>query len=392
MGGVAVTGVTRGIDWLLDPSTFPVRLGILLVSAIGYLFLLADAPTVKDWLIAVASVLVTAGSGRRPLATSLLTTGVLILGYTLGDTGPVVPKIAAAIALTELAARRGGPPPLLGGLALCAAYFFHPDGSPGAMVYRALVMAVLPVLIGGLLRTTQESAARARREADELARARDAEVRAARATERAAIARELHDLIAHHISSTVLRVGVARHALPAAPPAILEVLDDIHTSGKETLDDLRTLVTVLRDPGAGAESFVTPADLPLALAAVVDRMRAVTPRIDADIDPAVPGVDALVGLTLLRLTQEGLANVVKHAGPGTTTRLSITMTPDSVRFRLTDSGPAAPVRLPGDQRSGIGLLGLRERVGLLGGSFTAGPAGPGWQLTATLPHRTGGTP
>ncbi|MEV0047412.1 histidine kinase [Nocardia rhamnosiphila] len=383
-------GVTRGIDWLLDPRQLPVRLLVLLASAVGCLLFLTDAPTTTDWALAVAAVLVTAGSARLPLATALAATGVLMLGFTIGEIGPVVPKVAAALALAELAARRWGGSAVLGGFALAAAYLLHTEGGPAATVYRATVMALLPVLLGAVLRTTRESAARARREAAELAHRRETEVVAARATERAAIARELHDLIAHHISSTVLRVGVARHALTSAPPAVLEVLDDIHRSGKETLHDLRTLVTVLRDPGAGAASFVDPAGLPVAITAVVERTRLVVPRIDLELDPDISTVDALTGLTLLRLAQEGTANVVKHAGPETTARLSITAGPDPVEFRLSDSGPATGTAQLAPPGSGMGLIGLRERVGLLGGTLTAEPAGSGWLLTASLPGEPGG--
>lgn len=381
--------MTRGIDWLLDPRQLPVRLLVLLVAAVGCLLFLTDTPTPTDLTIAATAVLVTAGSVRFPLTTALAATGVLVLGFTVGDSGPAVPKVAAALALTELAARRGGPAPVLGGFALAAAYLFHTAGGPGATVYRATVMALLPVLLGSVLRTTRESAARARRDAAELARRRDAEVSAVRATERAAIARELHDLIAHHISSTVLRVSVARHASVSAPPALLEVLDDIHSSGTATLHDLRTLVAVLRDPDAGAESFVEPAGLPVAISAVVQRTRLVVADIELELDPAVSTVDALTGLTLLRLTQEGTANVVKHAGPRTTARLSITAGPGPVEFRLSDSGPPPGTGHPVVPGSGVGLIGLRERVGLLGGTFGAGPIGPGWLLEASLPSKAG---
>ncbi|MGW5381826.1 sensor histidine kinase [Nocardia sp. NPDC003963] len=382
-------GVLRGIDWLLEPRQSLVRLLVLLAAAVGCLLFLSDAPTATDWALAVAAVLATAGSARLPLATSAAVTGILLLGFTVGEIGPVVPKVAAALALTELAVRRGGAAAALGGSALAAVYLFHTEGGPAATVYRAAVMALLPVLLGAVLRATRESAARARREAAELAQRRETEVVAARATERAAIARELHDLIAHHISSTVLRVSVARHALTSAPPAVLEVLDDVHRSGKETLHDLRTLVTVLRDPGAGAESFVDPAGLAVAITAVVERTRLVVADIELELDPAVSTVDALTGLTLLRLTQEGTANVVKHAGARTTVRVSIVAGPGPVEFRLSDSGPPAGAAQPVTPGSGVGLIGLRERVALLGGTFDAAPVGPGWLLTARLPGGRG---
>ncbi|WP_282784723.1 MULTISPECIES: histidine kinase [unclassified Nocardia] len=382
---VESTGMRRGIEWMLDARSIPIRLLVLTALAAGCLLLLTRTTDPLDWAIALASVLLTAGGVRWPLATALTTTAVLMVGFEFGHTGPVVAKVAAAIALTELAARHRGWRPLLGAAVLAGAYLLHPGESAAATAYRAAVMAGLPLLIGSLLRTARDSAARARHQAHELAQRRESEVAAARALERTAIARELHDLIAHHVSSTVLRVGIARHALPDAPPAVLEVLDDIHASGRETLADLRKLVTVLRDPNGDDESFLAPADLPDALAAAVERARRLGIRTHAEVDAAITDVDALTGLTLLRLTQEGLANTVRHAGPGARAALTIVRHDEKVDFTLRDQGSAART---GDGPPGVGLIGLRERVELLGGAFTAAAVTGGWRVTAQLPTRS----
>ncbi|RDI46293.1 signal transduction histidine kinase [Nocardia mexicana] len=374
------TGVLRGIEWVLSPRSVPVRLAVLVALGAGCLFWLSDSAAPVDWAIGLAAVVATAGGVRWPLATSLATTGILVLGFELGHTGPVVAKVAAAVALTELAARRGNWQPWLGAAALAGAYLLHRTGGAGATGYRAVVMAGLPLLLGGLLRGALDSAARARRAAAEMAQHRIAEVAAARAAERTAIARELHDLIAHHVSSTVLRVGVARHALPEAPPAVREVLDDIHASGKETLDDLRKLVTILRDPDGAGESFVAPGDLPAAIEAAVARTRRLGPRVDTEVGD-VAAVDALSALTVLRLTQEGLANVVKHGGRHAVARLGIAVD-DGVDFLLTSEGAPATVTA-----GGVGLIGLSERVQLLGGTLNSGPTATGWRLAAHLPGR-----
>ncbi|MFC9896839.1 sensor histidine kinase [Nocardia sp. NPDC127579] len=372
----------RGLDWLLDARSLPIRLAVLLVLGAGYLLLLVDAPSGLDWAIAVLSVLAVAGGARWPLATSLCATALLLLGFEFGQTGPAVSKVAAAVALAELAVRKRGWPPLLGAVALAGAYLAHPAGGVAATGYRAIVMAAAPLLLGVLLRVAGDNARRARREAAELTQRRESEIAAARAVERTAIARELHDLIAHHVSSTVLRVGVARHAVPDAPPALLEVLDDIHASGKATLVDLRKLVTILRDPQAGGESFVAPADLPEAIGEAVRRARGLGLRIDAEVSTGISAVDAPVGLTLLRLTQEGLANTVKHAGTAAAARLAISGTADGVDFLLCDNGSGA---VPPSGAGGVGLIGLRERVALLGGSLAAGATATGWRLAAHLP-------
>ncbi|WP_433665182.1 sensor histidine kinase [Nocardia sp. CA-128927] len=386
---VSSAGVTRGVESWLDVRFLPVRLLVLAVAAVGCLLFLADSPSVLDWTIGLLAVLVTAGGVRWPFLTSLLVSGLLLLGFEIGDTGPVVAKVAAAIALVELSTRRSGWQPWLAACALAGAYLLHPSGDLAANGYRAVVMAGAPVLIGMLLRTAREGADHARREAHEIAQRRDAEVAAARALERTAIARELHDLVAHHVSSTVLRVGVARHAMPDAPPGALEVLDDIHASGKETLADLRRLVAILRDPAMTGDSFIAPADLPAALAAVVDRARQLGITVDAEVTEDVIDVDAVLALTLLRLTQEGVSNIAKHAGSGTAAQLTIAMQDGDVRFTLRDKGSSPkPRNGAAANRSGghgLGLIGLHERVELLGGEFTAARVGTEWQLAARLP-------
>ncbi|MEV5837082.1 histidine kinase [Nocardia sp. NPDC052112] len=379
---MADSGVTRGVDWLLDVRALPVRIGVLSASGIGCLLLLSDAPGPVDWIIGLLAVFVTAAGVRWPFATSLLVTGLLVLGYEIGATGPVVPKVGAAIALTELAARRSGWQPWVAAGALGAAYLLHPSGAQAATVYRALVMAGAPLLIGHLLYAAREGADRARQLAGEISQRREADIAAARAMERTAIARELHDLIAHHVSSTVLRVGVARHAVPDAPPAVREVLDDIHASGTETLADLRLLVSVLRDPAMAGESFIAPTDLPAAIAAVAERAGQLGTNVAVEVDDAVTAVDALRSLTLLRLAQEGVANVVQHAGSGASARLAITTRADgTVDFVLRDDGMQTSM----GNRQGLGLVGLRERIELLGGEFIAGPGDSGWRLDASLP-------
>ncbi|WP_231387141.1 sensor histidine kinase [Nocardia sp. BMG111209] len=378
-------GVARGIEWLFHERSLPVRLPALLLLATGCLLWLGNSPTIVDWALGLLAVAATVGGARRPLTTSLLTTGLLVLGFELGHTGPLVGKAAAAVALTELALRRGGWRPWLGAGALAAAYLLHPAGGAAAIGYRAVVMAGLPLVIGALLRNALDSAARAHRIADEIAARRRAEVAAARTAERSAIARELHDLIAHHVSSTVLRVGVARHALPQAPAAVLEVLDDIHSSGRETLADLRKLVAVLRDPRQTDTTLITAAELPEAIEAVVRRTCRLGPVVTTEIGD-VATVDPVTAHTLLRLTQEGLANVVRHAGLGATARLTVTVG-DGIDFSLSDNGSGAEPAPAGPGPAGLGLIGLAERVELLGGSMTAGPVATGWRLHACLPGR-----
>ena len=106
-------------------------------------------------------------------------------------------------------------------------------------------------------------------------------------------------------------------------------------------------------------------------------------RVEAELDPALADLDARTALALLRLTQEGLANVARHAGTAAQARLRIRRVGGAVEFELSDSG--APNGLSGAVRPGHGLIGLRERVEVLGGRLQAGPAEHGWRLQASVP-------
>jgi signal transduction histidine kinase len=389
--------MTRWIVRLFDASASPVRLVALLVLSVGYLVLLRDPtapPSAVDWAFALGSVLASAASTRWPLATSLAESGLLAAAFQLGDTGPVVVKIAASLALFELAVRRAGWPLAVAAAALTAVYFLHPDRDPLALLYRATVVTGAPLLLGAYVRSARELATQAQREAAERERRRQADIAAAKAAERTAIAREMHDLVAHHVASMVLRVGVAQHVLDPADPNVRAVLDDIHASSSAALADLRRLVAVLRDPGLGGDTgLVQAAELPAALATIVERSRQVGLEVTTELDAPLATLDAVRGLAVLRVTQEGLTNVAKHAGPAAHAQVTIQMDGEgAVTIQITDDGGPAmahsaepPGRRGPGGAAGHGLIGMRERVELLGGSLHAGPHGRGWRLLALLP-------
>jgi signal transduction histidine kinase len=193
----------------------------------------------------------------------------------------------------------------------------------------------------------------------------------------------LHDLVAHHVASIVLRVGVARDVLEIGDPRVRQVLDDVHATGSGALSDLRRLVAVLRDPGSSdSTAFVDPEGLLVALRSAVERGQQLGLTVDAEIDPAVVELDARTAHAVLRLAQEGLANVAGHAGTAARACLSIRVHGEQVAFDLQDFGGGASARTPA---GGHGLVGLRERVEVLGGSLRAEPTESGWRLTALVP-------
>ncbi|MFB9303584.1 sensor histidine kinase [Kibdelosporangium philippinense] len=343
------------LDQFFDRRAVPLRLAVL-VAVAGSYFLAFETPTVLDVVFVAGAVLAMAAGPRWPLAVVVAQAGLLAVAPA--GASHLALKVLAGIALFELAMRRSGWPLAVAVALMTAVYaLYRPDDLPG-LVFRAVMAIGGPILLGTYVRSVR---------------------RLAQVEVRTSVARELHDLVAHHVSSIVLRVKAARKVLAPQDPQVREVLDDVHDSGVAALADLRQLVTVLRDP---TQSFVEPGSLPAAVEAAVARARKVGLRVNASVDPALAQLDATRSLTVLRLTQEGLANVAKHAGSAARTRLSTSVTADAVRLEIRDDG--GDFRVAGDG-TGHGLVGLRERVEMLGGTLEAGADGQGWRLLAVMP-------
>ena len=373
---------------LFDRRDTWARMVLLDLSGVSYLFFGIDDgryATTTQWVLAVIAFGAAIGLSRWPLANFLTQTALLAVAFCVLD-DPTINQVGSSWALAEVAlwARRPRTVWLSAALLLGIYLGFAIPGSVQSMareLFGALVLPVgLPLLLGLVIRTTRELGEQA-----ELRAA--SESRAARADEHGAIARELHDVVAHHVASMVLRVGVARHVLPELDPRVGEVLDDVHRTGTTALGDLRRLVEVLRDPAAvggdAALTVIEPGSLPAALGAAVDTARRTGLTVEADIDDGAALLDAVRGLAVLRLTQEALTNVAKHAGPTARARLRVSVQDGAVSWEVTDDGGEAPVpRTPG---GGHGLTGMRERVEVLGGRLTAGPSGGGWRVGTVLP-------
>jgi signal transduction histidine kinase len=382
--------LTRWVERVFDEKYTTVRLGLLALSGLGYLLVQPDptrplAPI--DWAFGLTSVGLCAVCVRWPFAGSIAQSVVLMLAATFGHADPVVPQVGASAAIIELSIREGARRAVISASVLTALYVVHAIADPEPLVgwlFGVLIAVGVPLLLGINIRALADNMRAARKLARETEERAAVELKAARAGERTAIARELHDLVAHHVASMVLRVGVARHVLKSSDPRVQEVFDDLHASGTAALADLRQLVGVLRDPETvGGYLPLEPGALPDTLRATVDRAEHTGLSVDATIDPKVATLDAVRGLAILRLTQEGLTNVARHAGPTARARLSIEIVDGEVRWEIADDGGAAGPPRPAEP--GHGLTGMRERVEVLGGALEAGPAGPGWRLRTTLP-------
>ena len=204
--------------------------------------------------------------------------------------------------------------------------------------------------------------------AELLERERELHAREAVAEERAAIARELHDLVAHHVSVMVVQAGAERHALGDEHPVTREALGSIEQAGRQALAEARRLLGMLRRDG-DAEGLepqpgVEQVDL---LVEQLDRAGLpVTYEVEGDRAPLPAGVD----LCAYRVIQEGLTNVLKHAGPAHA-HVLVRYGPARLDVEVRDDGRGEP-QANGDG-TGHGLIGMRERVSLYGGDLQAGP-------------------
>lgn len=211
--------------------------------------------------------------------------------------------------------------------------------------------------------------------------AAEAEQRAltAAADERARIAREMHDVVAHGLSVIVVQADGARYAAEQRPETAVETLETVSATGREALAEMRRLLGLLR--GTADPALTPQPELPDLANLLADHARHGSVHVDLA-DP-LPDVPAGTGLTIYRLVQEALTNVRKHAGAGAVATVRLRGEPDAVLVEVLDDGHGAAATA-GD---GLGLVGMRERVEVHGGRIDVGPEpGGGWAVRARIPR------
>jgi len=216
---------------------------------------------------------------------------------------------------------------------------------------------------------------------------RDQQARIAVAEERARIARELHDVVAHAVSVMVVQADGAAYAVNSQPELAERAVKTISSTGREALTELRRLLGVLRSEQASGDR--TPQPGTQSLSELAARVRAVGLPVQLDIVGNVDDLPAGVGLGIYRIVQEALTNSLKHAGPGTSATVRVARVGDRVDLTITDNGARINRSLVGVS-GGNGLIGMRERALVFGGTLEAGPrASGGWQVHASLPFGSG---
>lgn len=369
LGLAELTGVVPG-------STFPATTGVSVLF-----ILLSAAPLAFRRRYPMAAF----------LAVVLVTTVWQYAVYSVDQQPPFEPFVALVIAvfgagaLTEGRTAAAAVATVGVGVTLTAVDVLA--GQPLGTAIPPLVMILGVFALGRLTalyrRRAHESALRAVRAEQSAEQAKQEAV----ASERARIARELHDVVSHDVSLMVLQASVERRLLgesaDGAAAGTAAVLQSIESAGRDALTELRHMLGVLRQD----------AHAPLAPQPGLDRLEELVAEVrtaGVDVEVHRSGEGALppgLELAAYRVLQESLTNVVKHVGP-THVRLSLDHRPEEITIDVQDDGPAA-----GGSRSplpgGHGLLGMRERVQLYGGTLRAGPHEAGFRVQVRLPVPSG---
>ncbi len=246
-----------------------------------------------------------------------------------------------------------------------------------------LALMLIATSIGTSVRNRRLHVAELVARTNALARERDQQARIARSEERTRIAREMHDVVAHSISVMIALSDGASAALRRSPDLSRTALDELSATGRSALAEMRRVLGVLDDDGAP----LAPQPGSHDLAALVERFRtAGLPVEDHGLGTALPA-EATLQIAVHRVVAEALTNALRHAHGTPHVRLCLTRTPTAVEVEVLDDGPRGPVPHAGG--SGRGLIGMRERAAVYGGTVEAGPRTEGgWRVHVTLPWTT----
>ncbi|MDR6508232.1 sensor histidine kinase [Arthrobacter oryzae] len=367
------------------PPTAFVVIAVAVVQLVGTAFAAARQPDMRP-LDVLAFVLLVAGPAALSLrrrapavmlpAVAAATLLYLAVGYPWG---PVLLSLALAIVFSAAAGRRWQTWAVAGACAAALAAHYAASGDDGALI-RAVAgtsWLVILVLLGEGARLRHERVAERRRQ-------QETREQAARDEYRLTLARDIHDVVAHSLSMINVRASVALHLGDRDPDQFRPALEAIKAASKESLDEVRQLLGVLRDdvplrPAAGPGLRRIPE--------LAENARRTGLEVKLQMLPEAGAARAVAGVVeeaAYRIVQEALTNVVRHAGAG---RAAVVLDvpedgPDAGQLTVTvdDDGRGAA-----GAPEGNGLTGMRERAAALGGTVRFGPLHPGWRVQAVLP-------
>jgi signal transduction histidine kinase len=371
------------------PGLIEVSAAVLLFAGALLELLLSDvsSPAGASAVAVAATTLPLAWRSTFPVATVAVTTGGLavavLLGFPAGDL--IVPYLAPLVAIYSVGVHSSRREMVVAAAVALGAFAVVVAGSPAeqAAEFAYIAAGIIAALAVGLAVRqmgfeTDTLAARAA----ELARSSDEATRAAVVAERARIARELHDVIGHSISVMGVQAGAVRRVLPAEQTREREALLAVERVGRDAVTEMRRLLGFLR-PVEGMNGGSEPTPTLARVDDLVNDMRLAGLDVELVVDGDLGDLTAGRAMTAFRILQEALTNALRHA-PGSRVTAVLRRTPDELVIEVTDDGAnGSPA---GSAGGGYGLVGMRERVALYGGTLEAGPRRErGYSVVAHLP-------
>jgi signal transduction histidine kinase len=359
------------------------------LAALAVVEIWASGNSLRDRLLLTPIALVGTGALVWRRRTPLLVLVVLAVALSLGSLvvppsgdDPIAPAIAVAVALYSVGAHTSGLRAVLGAAAMLvvvlAIVATDPDEATAGSYFFFLLVFGGPWLAGRAIRHRRLSERQLERRAVTAEREREERARRAVAEERARIARELHDVVAHAISVIVLQARGGRRSLDE-PDEARRALDAIESTGTQALAEMRRLLGLLRQEDDELSLAPQPSlsSLDGLAAQVTEAGLPVEVTVEGRVRELPPGID----LSAFRIVQEALTNALKHAGPATA-HVVVRYGEDELELEIVDTGPGDVAADGG----GHGLLGMRERASLYGGDVKAGRrTGGGFGVRVRLP-------
>ena len=325
--------------------------------------------------VAVVAPLVIPWARAYPLPATIIVFGgygLLHIEMFITDVDSALVNPAALLVLTHVLVRWAPGRHIGIGLCFAAVCWIIAWGIPSdsfpVIVLKGIVIS-LPIITGATAR--------------HLAELRHAQALESRFNERQQIARELHDTIAHRMTAIAIQAQAGRAMAASDPKAVVETLATIEDTASSSLQDMRDIIGVLRDASSPIESHHTVADIE-RIANTSTGETPVRVQLDGDLDDLGTSVEA----GLYRVVQESITNARKYARRASRISVHINGSADSVHLTVTDDGD--PVRPGARLGSGYGIIGMSERVSLLGGRLSAGRGSTGrWVVDAQIPKNRG---
>ena len=382
------------------PHRFDIALALLiLVATIGALISahrMGDDPTPPPWVWFVSVIACGAVPFRRAYPWPVLVVtaaGYLVVQSFSHDVPPLIFAVVTALVTITLAGQRWHAivaAVVITGCALLigtlrdAEYWSHPR--PLAVA----ALCALAIAIADAVRNRRAYVAAVEERARRAEESREQEASRRVGDERLRIARELHDVLAHHIAVINVQAGVAGHLLERQPAQAREALDHVRAAARSVLSEMQAVVTVLREPGDASDVDVPAEPTPgmQRFGDLIDDFRGVGLTIDTVVSGNPVALPSAVDLVAYRAVQESLTNAGKHAENAAVT-VRLDYLPQSFAVTVTNAGTGPASRAAGEwlgSTTGFGLIGMRERVHSVGGELRAGPTPDGgFEVAASLP-------